>query len=64
MKPKRYFVLMRTEKFIFEKKTNSFKVAKWLADLKIWKYAKIHDAFASDVNPPWSKCIYIKENRS
>lgn len=56
---KRYFVLMQTEHFSFRKTTNSFKVAKWLADLKCWKYAKIHDAQASDKNPPWSKCIYI-----
>lgn len=60
---KRYFVLMCTDKFTFEKKTNSLKLAKWLADLKIWRYAKIHDSKASDIDPLWSKCIYINDRR-
>lgn len=59
---KRYFVLMQTKYFGYVRvKTNSLRIAKWLADLKIWQYAKIHDSKASDVNPPWSKCIYIRK---
>ena len=61
---KRYFVLMQTKKFNHTFKTNSWRLAKWLADLKVWRYAKIHDANASDVNPPWSKCVYITKRGS
>lgn len=62
---KRYFVLMCTDKFAFSKETNSLKLAKWLADLKIWRYAKIHDNKTRDIDPPWSmsKCIYINDRR-
>lgn len=60
---KRYFVVMRGNIFGFTFKTNSYGFAKWLVDLKLWSYAKIHDAKASDVNPPWSKCIYINDRR-
>ena len=53
---------MQTKYFGYVRvKTNSLRIAKWLADLKIWQYAKIHDSKASDVNPPWSKCIYIRK---
>lgn len=61
---KRYFVLMQTEKLRFKVTTNSFKRAVKLANLKYWKYAKIHDCKADDTNPPWSKCIYIVDRRS
>ena len=55
MKIKRYYVNMRTEKFMFEIRCKSLKIAKWLMNLKIWKYAKIHDM--NDEN----KCIaFIK----
>lgn len=60
---KRYFVLMQTKNFYHTFRTNSFGLAKWMADLKFWKYAKIHDAKASDVNLPMSKCIYINDRR-
>lgn len=61
---KRYFVVMNSKLFGFTKKTNSLKVARWLADLKWWTYAKIHDTKADGVNPPWSKCIYINDKRA
>lgn len=61
---KRYFVLMLSKRFRFRVRTNSFRIAKWLADLKLWEYAKIHDSKASDVNPPWSKCVYINDRRA
>lgn len=40
---KRYYVNMRTNKLMFEARCNSLKIAKWLMNLKIWRYAKIHD---------------------
>ena len=43
MKNKRYYVNMRTNKFVFEIRCRSLKTAEWLMNLKIWKYAKIHD---------------------
>lgn len=61
---KRYFVIMQGRLFGFTKKTNSLNVARWLADLNCWTYAKIHDAKADDSNPPWSKCIYINDRRA
>ena len=64
MKQKRYFVLMLTKNFSHVFTTNSWKLAKKLADMKIWKYAKIHDREASGANPPWSKCVYINDKRS
>lgn len=60
---KRYFVLMNGKIFGFKFKTNSYKIAKWFADLKLWTYAKIHDSKADDIDPPWSKCIYINDRR-
>ena len=43
MKNKRYYVNMRTNKLVFEIRCKSLKMAKWLMNLKIWKYSKIHD---------------------
>lgn len=60
---KRYFVLLHTNHFAFKVKTNSFKIAKWFADLKCLKYAKIHDTDANDEGIPFSKCIYINEHK-
>lgn len=62
-KEKRYMVVMRTNKHIWYHKTNSLRLAKWIADLRFWKHAKIHDKFASDVDAPWSKCIYVNDKR-
>lgn len=42
-KKKRYYVTMRTKKLMFRIRCKSLKSAKWLMNLKIWKYAKIHD---------------------
>ena len=39
----RYYVNMRTDKLMFKIRCKSLKTAKWLMNLKIWKYAKIHD---------------------
>lgn len=61
---KRYFVLMNGKRYGFTKQTNSLKVARWFADLKCWKYSKIHDREADGINPPWSKCIYINDRRA
>lgn len=61
---KRYFVLMCGKRFQHTFTTNSLKLARWMADLRIWEYAKIHDAKMDDVDPPWSKCIYIKKRES
>jgi hypothetical protein len=64
MRTKRYFVLMQTKILGFVKHTNSLRVAMWLANLKFWTYAKIHDTNAEDVKYPQSKCIYINDRRS
>lgn len=60
---KQYFVLVKNRKLGFMVHTNSLKLARWLADLKIWKYAKIYDTQASDEIHYFSKCIYIKDRR-
>ena len=60
---KRYFVLMNGEKYGFRICTNSLKIARWFADLKVWTYSKIHDVKAPGVDAPWSKCIYINDRR-
>ena len=57
---KRYFILMESKKWIFTKRTNSLKIAKWFANLNIWTYAKIHDMRA---NGYFSKCIYVNDKR-
>jgi hypothetical protein len=62
-KAKRYIVILNFKKVGFELHTNSLKVAKRLASLKIWWYAKIHDMKAEDAEYPWSKCIYINDRR-
>lgn len=51
---KRYFVLMSTNRFAFTVNCNSIKIATWLMNLKVWKYAKIHDTLDGH------KCIKIK----
>lgn len=61
---KRYFVLVHTKRCIFRFTTNSLELARWIADLKMWRYAKIHDQKASDEDLPWSKCIYIRTRES
>lgn len=40
---KKYFVLVMTKLFTHSFETNSWKWAKRIADLKIWRYAKIQD---------------------
>ena len=53
---KKYFVLVLTENFKHTIRVRTIERAKWIANLKFWKYAKIHDHN--------SKCIYIvKEGR-
>lgn len=60
-KEKRYLVVMRTNKEIWLHRTNSWKLAKWIADLRFWKHAKIHDYFAPDNGDlSWSKCVYTR----
>lgn len=55
---KKYFVLMNTRKFGFTVETNSFRIAKWFANLKLWTYSKIHNY----VNGK-SYCIFINDKR-
>ena len=62
---KRYLVLMQTKKFLFKKETNSLKLARFLADLNIWKYAKIHDANVDKgLDVPFNTCIYVRKRES
>lgn len=56
---KRYTILMQGKKWMFIKRTNSLKIAKWFANLNIWTYAKIHENQANNL----SKCIYINDKR-
>lgn len=48
---KKYLVIILSKGFVYRIPVRRIKVAKWIANLKIWKYAKIHDYE--------SKCIYI-----
>ena len=63
---KKYFVLMTTKKYMFEKETDSLRVAEFFAKLGIWKYAKIHERIQCDVcyNGYDSKCIYVNDKRA
>lgn len=57
---KRYAVLTHSKHYYLRFKTNSYRIAKWLADLNVWEYAKIHD---NSVDSYYSKCIYINDRR-
>lgn len=53
---KKYLVIAMIGNFICRIHVRSVKRAKWIANLKFWRYAKIHNHE--------SKCIYIvKEER-
>lgn len=58
---KKYFVMMDGKRWRFTIHTNSLNRALKLADLRIWKYSKVH--LMEFEGKMYNKCIYINDRR-